>query len=570
MYAGNFYIALFDQKSGEIRFPYFVDECDLAAPAKNLGKSLTAYVFRTGQPLLATPEKFNELVLLGEVEEIGAPSLDWLGVPLKAGDHTYGVLVVQSYNQALRYGEKEAEVLTFVSQHIAGALERKRAEETIRHQAYHDALTRLPNRLLFQDRFAQALARAHRSKEMLAMLFLDLDRFKTINDTLGHMIGDQLLQAVSERLSNSLREGDTVARLGGDEFMIMLTGIRHAEDAAKVARKVLQEIRPPFHVQEHELNITTSIGISLYPQDGLDADTLVKNADVALYRAKDSGRDNYQHYLPSMNAQAYERLTLENSLRRALERGEFVLHYQPQIDVPSGTIVGMEALVRWQHPDGRLLLPNEFIPLTEDTGLIIPLSEWVLRTACKQMREWQTMALPSFRVSVNLSARHFQQQDLVETVDRILKETGLEPQYLELELTESTLMHDVDFVNKTMQQLKERGIHISIDDFGTGYSSLSYLKRFPINTLKVDQSFVRDCIQDADDAAIVSAIVSMARSLKMKVIAEGVETREQLDFLRTLQCDSVQGFYFNHAVPPQEFAEMLRLAASLRNLKKPK
>jgi diguanylate cyclase (GGDEF)-like protein len=515
-------------------------------------------VLRTGQPQLVSPERFRELVRAGEVQEVGAASLDWLGVPLKkSGEVTFGVLGVQTYTEKIRYGEREKEVLTFVSQHIAAAMERKQAEETIRHQAYHDALTHLPNRMLFQDRFAQALARAHRNEEMLAMLFLDLDRFKTINDTLGHAAGDRLLQQVADRLNHSLREGDTVARLGGDEFMVMLTGFRQVEDVAKVARKLLRIMRPPFFIDGNELHITTSIGISLYPYDGENAETLAKNADIALYRAKEHGRNNYQHYTPSMNARAFEQLTMENKLRHALERREFVLHYQPIIQVETERIVGTEALIRWKRSDGVLVPPGEFIPLTEDMGLIGPIGEWVLRTACRQNREWHSNGTAPCVVSVNLSARQFQQQDLAETVGDILKETRLDPRLLELELTESTLMHNVESARRTLDVLKGMGIRLSIDDFGTGYSSLSYLRRFPIDSLKIDHSFVRDCIQDVDDATIVAAIVSMARSLKLKVVAEGVETQEQLEFLRTLKCDTAQGFYFSRPVPADDFHAIL-------------
>lgn len=557
MYAANFYIALFNEADQTLSFPYFADEFDPPPPPTSLGKGLTEYTLRTGVPQFVPPERFRQLVEAGEVEAVGTDSLDWIGVPLLTGDKTFGVLVVQSYNQSHRYRESDRDVLTFVSQHIASALERKRAEETIRHQAYHDGLTHLPNRMLFRDRFTQALARAHRNQELLAMLFLDLDRFKTINDTLGHVVGDRLLQLVADRLANCLREGDTVARLGGDEFMVMLTGLRQPEDVAKVARKLLHSVRPPFRIDGHELHVTTSIGISLYPYDGDNADILVKNADIALYRAKDAGRNNYQHYTPAMNARAFEQLTMENELRGALERNEFVMHYQPLIDLTTGRTTSVEALVRWQHPEGHLVYPSEFVPLTEDNGLIVPLGEWVLREACRQNRHWQTAGLPAVGVSVNLSARQFQQQDLVETVDEVLKDTKLPPSFLELELTESILMHNVDAVDKTLHELKGMGIGISIDDFGMGYSSLSYLKRFPIGSLKIDQSFVRDCISDQDDAAIVTAIISMAHSLKMRVIAEGVETQAQLDFLRAQRCDVVQGFLFSKPVAADAAADFL-------------
>lgn len=553
----NFYIALYDSAADMLSFPYFVDDFDSAPPNQRPGRGLTAYVLRTGQPLLATPEVFEDLVRRGEVQEFGSASVDWLGVPLKTRDSVLGVLVVQSYTQSVRLREREKEVLTFISQHIASALERKRAEETIRHQAYHDVLTLLPNRILFKDQFSQALSLAQRNKQMVAMMFLDLDRFKTINDTLGHATGDRLLQSVAQRLSKIIREGDTIARLGGDEFLVLVSGIHHVEDAAKVADKLLQAMRPAFDLDGQELHITTSIGISLYPHDGDDAETLLKNADTALYRAKDQGRNTYQLYTPAMNARAYELLAMENNLRRALENQEFVLHFQPQISVHTGKLVGMEALVRWNSPDGKLMYPSSFISLCEDTGLIVPLGEWVLRTACEQNRKWQESGHPPITIAVNLSARQFQQRDLMDMISRVLADSKLAPEFLELELTESVVMQDPNAAVDILGGLRGMGIQISIDDFGTGYSSLSYLRRFPIHRLKIDQSFVRDCMVDNDDAAIVAAIISMARSLKLKVIAEGVETEDQLDFLRKHHCDIVQGFLISRPVPADIFISIL-------------
>jgi diguanylate cyclase (GGDEF)-like protein len=447
-------------------------------------------------------------------------------------------------------------VLTFVSQHIASTLERKRSEETIRHQAYHDALTKLPNRVLFRDRMTQALAHAQRRNQMVAMMFLDLDRFKIINDTLGHAVGDKLLQNVAHRLRECLRKEDTVARLGGDEFMILLADIYHIEDVARVAEKVLNSIRPPFQIDNHELYINTSIGISLYPHDGEDAETLVKNADIALYRAKEKGRDTYQFYAATMNEKAIEQLELENKLRRALERNEFVLHYQPQFDMHMGKIIGMEALVRWQQPDGQLIYPLDFISIAEDTGMIVPLGEWVLRTACAQNKLWQTSDFLPLRVAVNLSGRQFQ-ESLVPTIAEVLKKTGLEPQFLELELTETSIMKNDEIAVKILTELKKMGIQICIDDFGTGYSSLSYLKRFPIDTLKIDQSFIRESMRDADHAAIVVAIITMAHTLKLKVVAEGVESPEQWAFLRDNNCDKMQGTLFSSPLPAEAFTRLI-------------
>lgn len=557
MYARNFYIALYTHETQMLSFPYYIDEYDAPPPPTPMGRGLTEYVIRTGQSQLVSPERFKELVELGEVQAIGSDSIDWLGVPLKSGDRAFGVLVVQSYTEKVRFGDREKEVLTFVSQHIASALERKQAAETIRHLAFHDALTGLPNRTLFRDRFTQALAQSLRKKEMLAMLFLDLDRFKTINDTLGHAVGDRLLQSVAERLRKSVREGDTMARLGGDEFMLLLQGAQNIEGVAKVAEKILHAFRPSFHVAGHDLHITTSIGISLFPHDGHDADSLLKNADIALYRAKEHGRNNYQLYTPSMNARAFEQLALENQLRRALDGEQFVLYYQPLLKLKGREISGMEALIRWIRPASTMVMPDAFIPLAEDTGLIIPIGDWVIRQACRQAREWQSKGYKPVPVSVNLSARQFQQQDLTRSIAKSLETSGLKPAFLTLELTESAIMKNADFAIATLKELKSMGVGISIDDFGMGYSSLSHLKSFPITSLKIDQSFVRDCMVDPDDAAIVTAIISLAHSMKVEVVAEGVETEAQIEFLEKLGCDTLQGYFCSPPLPAESFNKIL-------------
>jgi len=436
--------------------------------------------------------------------------------------------------------------------------DRQRAEATVEHQAHYDLLTNLPNRTTFKDRLTVALAQAGRNRKMMGILFVDLDRFKTIVDTLGHTIGDKLLRGVAERLRASLEEGDTLARMGGDEFVILLPQINRADRAVRVAQRILEALKPSFHFDEHELHITMSIGITLYPYDGEDADTLLRNADTALYRAKEQGRNNYQLYTPAMNARAFERLALENSLRKALERREFLLHYQPQVHMRTGVIAGTEALVRWQHPDLGLVYPAEFISIAEETGLITQLGEWVIRTACAQNKAWQKAGLPPMTVSVNLSARQFQQQDLVESVARILKETGLEARWLEMEITEGIAMQNADYTNVLLRGLKSMGVKVALDDFGTGYSSLSYLKKFPIDTLKIDQSFVRDLTTDPNDAAIANAVIVLAHSLKLTVIAEGVETREQETFLREHDCDMSQGFLFSTPLPAQPLESLIR------------
>ncbi len=434
----------------------------------------------------------------------------------------------------------------------------ERTQANLYSLAHFDALTGLPNRLLFLDRLNQTMAQAHRNERLVAVMLLDLDRFKAINDTLGHTMGDLLLKSVAERLAQCVREDDTVARLGGDEFTVLLPEIRYIQDAAAVAQKILDALALPFILDGHEVFIGTSIGISLYPFDE-ELSALLRNADTAMYEAKQNGGNTYQFYTAEMSTASLRRLSLEGALRRALERGEFVLHYQPQIDLARGEIVGAEALVRWRHPDLGLLGPMEFIPLAEENGLIIPLGEWVLRTACAQNRAWQTAGLPPIRVTVNLSVRQFHQKNLADIVARILEQTGLDAQRLELEITESCLMQNTQTTVTLLTELNRLGVRISIDDFGTGYSSLAYLKRFPIDTLKIDRSFVCDIDTDPDDAAIVKAIIALAQSLEMHVIAEGVETRNQLEFLRTYQCNEIQGYLVSPPLPAGDFAELLAL-----------
>ncbi len=413
------------------------------------------------------------------------------------------------------------------------------------HLAYHDALTGLPNRPLYMDRLIMSLAQASRTNQKVAVFFLDLDRFKDINDSLGHSTGDGLLKAVAERIRRCVREGDTVARFGGDEFTLLIPRIDHIEDAAKIAQKILETLKIPFSIAEHELFVTTSVGISIYPNDGSDPETLVRNADTAMYRAKDQGRDNYQLYAPAMNARALERLALENMLRKAISHRELVLFYQPVADVQSKNIVGVEALIRWKHPELGLVSPAHFISVAETSGLIIPIGDWVLRTACKQTKIWHKKIDSELTVAVNLSARQFQQPNLTEEIAEVLEETGLQAKFLELEITESNAMQNAENTIYTLRELKALGVRIAMDDFGTGYSSLNYLKRFPIDTLKLDQSFVRDITSDSSDAAIATAVIAMAHSLDLKVIGEGVETEEQFAFLQTQRCDYLQGYLFS-------------------------
>jgi diguanylate cyclase (GGDEF)-like protein/PAS domain S-box-containing protein len=435
--------------------------------------------------------------------------------------------------------------------------DRKRVQEQMEYQAYHDALTGLPNRLLFRDRITVALAHAKRHSRVAAVMFLDLDQFKLVNDTLGHTVGDRLLQVIGNRLVGCVRAEDTVARMGGDEFTILLADLSDRRGAATVAQKVLEATRQPIVIDEHELYVTTSIGIAIFPDDGDDAESVLKNADRAMYRAKEVGRDNYQYATPARFDAADGRLALERKLRHALERDEFVLHYQPMVEIATGRVVGAEALVRWQDPELGLIPPEEFIPIAEETQLIVPLGAWVLRTAITQMKAWHDAGHAWLRVAVNLSPRQFQDRELVTIVERVLADTGFPAQFLDVEITESTAMQNAELSLSILNRLKEMGIRISIDDFGTGYSSLSYLKRFPIDTVKIDQDFVRDLT--TDDAAIISAVISMARALNLRVIAEGVETEEQLAFLRREQCAEMQGFLYSQPLPAAEFEKALRI-----------
>ena len=433
----------------------------------------------------------------------------------------------------------------------------KQTQEKLNHLAYHDALTDLPNQVLFKDRLKQAIALSRRNDQLQAVLLLNLDRFKTINDSLGYTAGDRLLQSVAERLTSCVRESDTVARFGGDEFAILLTQIPRAQDAANVARAIKQALDQTFLFEDQEIFVSSSIGISLYPQDGRDTGGLLKTAGVALDRAKNQGGNNFQFYTAGGTTRALKQLVLESNLRPGLERSEFIVQYQPQVDVRGFHLVGMEALVRWQHPSLGLLYPNEFVPLAEDNGLIISLGDWVMRTACAQSMSWQDAGLTPLTLSVNFSARQFQQPTFITDVARILKDTNLDPRWLELELTESSIMKDPEEAIEKLHELKLMGIKVAIDDFGTGYSSLNYLKRFPIDTLKIDKTFVSDICKDPHDTAIVRAIIQLGHALDLTVIAEGVETKEQLQYLSALECDVLQGFLFSKALSPSAFEELL-------------
>jgi diguanylate cyclase (GGDEF)-like protein/PAS domain S-box-containing protein len=456
---------------------------------------------------------------------------------------------------------EETEGETVMDGSLIDITDRKRAEQQRWHQANHDALTDLPNRVLFNDRLSLAILHAQRRRQSLVVMFLDLDHFKRVNDTLGHSAGDELLVKVADRLRRCIRQDDTVARVGGDEFLLLLNGITREPDAAGMARKILGILAEPFLVQKRELFIEASIGIGLYPGDGADAETLVTNVDTAMYRAKETGRNSFQFFTRKMQEQSQERAALESGLRRALPRGEFVLHYQPIYRLRDRSIVGIEALVRWRHPEKGILSPREFIPLAEDVGLIARVGEWVLRQACEQLRTWQSLGAPPLRISVNVSPRQFQQRDFAANVRRIVRESGLEPSVLDLEITESIAMHDVAHTGRVLSELADLGIQISMDDFGTGHSSLNYLKHFPIRRLKIDQSFVAGMTTDDKDHAIVATVISIARNLGLAVTAEGVETEEQAALLAALACEDVQGYLFARPEPAEEVGKRLGLAA---------
>ncbi|WP_223836657.1 EAL domain-containing protein [Paenibacillus oceani] len=446
---------------------------------------------------------------------------------------------------------------------IRAVVEREKAERKIRHMAYHDALTDLPNRLLFHERLNEAFHRSEKTGTILAVLFIDLDRIKVINDTLGHHIGDELLKYWADKLKANKRPQDTVARFGGDEFIVLLTDITSINEVLTFASFIPQLFSEPFTYGEHDLYVTSSIGISVYPSDGTDADTLIKNADTAMYRAKEKGGNTFQLYRSEMNIRSLERLNMEIDLRRAMERGEIMVYYQPIVDLGSGRIYGMEALVRWKHPIRGMISPAEFIPLAEETGLIVPIGNWVLKEACRQNEEWISQGLPPLVVAVNISVNQFQQPGFIQLIKGTLESTGLDPKLLCLEITENVAMKNVNYIVETIDKLRELGVRISIDDFGTGYSSLSYLKRFRVHTLKIDQSFIQELTTDEENAAIVTALIAMSHKMNIKALAEGVETKAQLEFLRRYGCDEIQGYLFSTPLPVSDFEHLIRVNRNL-------
>jgi diguanylate cyclase (GGDEF)-like protein/PAS domain S-box-containing protein len=488
-----------------------------------------------------------------------------LALPIVAAGRTFGVVELFSA-EAIQPDEALIQLLKSLSAQIAQSFQRKLAEDQLRFIATHDSLTDLPNRALFNERLRHALNQSTRYSRGIAVMFIDMDRFKVVNDSLGHGAGDRLLQDSAKRLAECLRESDTVARLGGDEFVVMIENFTAPKDAIAVAQKVLASLSRPFFVDGQEFLMSASIGISTFPDDGKDAETLLKNADIAMYRAKDQGRNNYQFYSAQMNKHTFERLAMESSLRRAVERNEFLLHYQPKLDLRTGAISGVEALVRWQHPDWGMVSPAQFIPLAEETGLIVQIGEWVLKAACEQNKRWRDQGIPPLRVAVNLSARQFAQKTLLSDIAKTIAQSGLTPESLELEITESLVMTNPEHATETLNKLKAMGISLSIDDFGTGYSSLAYLKRFPIDCVKIDRSFIKDIPTEADDMAITKGVIALGHSLRLKVVAEGVETVEQQDFLRSNDCDEMQGYLFSKPLPADEVTALLKGHSPKQNL----
>lgn len=483
-----------------------------------------------------------------------------LNAPVRVRGITVGMICHEHLGDVRHWSGDEQHFAASMADLVALAMEaseRKLTEEKLNRLSYYDPLTDLPNRVLFVDRVNQAMITARRYQKNVAVMFLDLDNFKRINDTLGHAIGDDLLRAVAGRLKKTLYETDTLTRVGGDEFTILLSGLEQPNDAVKVADKIFAALKEPFQIAGHDLYMTSSMGIAIFPTDGIDCETLLKNADTAMYQAKEKGKNHYRLYSSSMSVRAFERLILENSLRRALEKGEMEVYYQPIVDIKTNTMIATEALLRWRHPQFGLVGPSEFIPIAEETGLIISLGEWVMRQACLQICEWQRQGFKPIRCSVNLSDRQFNDTDMVSVVKTVIKDTGINPHYLELELTEGMIMKNLEEAVDTLSRLKEMGVHISIDDFGTGHSSLNYIKHLPLDLLKIDRSFISDISTDPEDAAIAKAIISMAHNLKLQVTAEGVETEQQLNILRSYDCDFMQGYYFSKPAPPQAIEKFL-------------
>ena len=556
----NFYIAIADSENNLIKFPYFVDIHDEKPKTKLMGNGLTEYVIKTGQSILVNPEQSDFLIKSNSIDIQGTECIDWLGIPLKIGESnktTFGAIVVQSYNDKIRFSENDKKILLFVSDQIAMAIKRKIDNIEIKRQAFYDHLTGLANKILFNDRLEQTIFNCDRTNTQAAVLFIDLDNFKFINDSMGHTAGDELLKLVSNRLQRCLRKTDTISRWGGDEFTVILPEIKNVRHVINLCSRILNKELKNVVIENQELRITASIGISLYPDDGKDIEELIKNADTAMYKSKELGKNQYQLYRQEMNQNILEKISYENRLFNAIENKEFILLFQPQIDLNTNRIIGFESLIRWISPEMGLLSPYKFIPIAEETNLILPLGKWILEQTCIQNKKWHDMG---YKISsaVNISAKQFLQDDMIENIKSAILKSQLDPKYLDLELTETIIMDDVDRAIEILEEVKRLGINISIDDFGTGYSSLSYLKKFPINTLKIDQSFISSIdSKKPSSSSIANLVIDLGHKLGMNVIAEGVETQDQVDFLKKYTCDKIQGYIISEPINEIEFTLLL-------------
>ena len=554
----NFYIALIDWETELITFPYFVDQYDKIPSPYKMKKGLTEYVLKSGQSLLLNKEIYKNLIKTHNIEPIGQSCYNWLGVPLKlANGKTIGMICVQNYTDDYIFSEEDKKILQYSSDQIAMAIKRKVDDIKIHKQAHYDDLTGLTNKALFHDRLDQAIHNAERKDEVLAVLFIDLDNFKYVNDSMGHSIGDKLLKIIGNKLIESTRKSDTVSRWGGDEFTILLPNIKRLSGIYKLCDRILNTHLNNIIIDGQELHITASIGVSLFPQDGINPDMLIKNADAAMYKSKELGKNQFHLYKPDMNEEVMERLNVETNLFRAIKNEEFQIVYQPQLSLKSNKIVGFEALVRWNQPDMGVLAPYKFIPIAEETNLIIPLGEWIIKKVCEQAKLWHDKGY-HLKAGINISAKQFNQDKLVEIIQNTINETSIKPNLIELELTESIIMKNVNRTLKICKELKKMGVSISVDDFGTGYSSLSYLKDFPIDKLKIDQSFISNLADhDGDDAKIANLVIDLGHKLGLEVVAEGVETQNQIDFLRKYACDEIQGFILSKPLEINEFEKLI-------------
>lgn len=555
----NFYIALINWETEFINFPYFVDQYDRLPQPYKMQKGLTEYVLKTGQPLLLNKEIYDNLIKTHNIEPSGQSCYNWLGVPLKlANGKTIGMICVQNYTDDYIFSEEDMKILQYSSDQIAMAIKRKIDDIKIHKQAHYDDLTGLTNKALFHDRLDQAIHTAERKDEVLAVLFIDLDNFKYVNDSMGHSIGDKLLKIIGNKLIESTRKSDTVSRWGGDEFTILLPNIKRLSGIYKLCDRILNTHLNNIIIEGQELHITASIGVALFPQDGSTPDMLIKNADAAMYKSKDLGKNQFHLYKPDMNEEVMERLNVETNLFRAIKNEEFQIVYQPQLSLKSNKIVGFEALVRWNQPDMGVLAPYKFIPIAEETNLIIPLGEWIIKKVCEQAKKWHDKGY-KLNAGINISAKQFNQDKLVDVIQNTINSTGIESSLIELELTESIIMKNVKRTLKICKKLKKMGVSISVDDFGTGYSSLSYLKDFPIDKLKIDQSFISNLADhDGDDAKIANLVIDLGHKLGLDVVAEGVETQNQIDFLRKYACDEIQGFILSKPLEIDEFESLIK------------